>query len=262
MTASPFDVAKLRQNITQAQLGIAYFSQLPSTNTYALSHPPQTPWQLIVADQQTAGRGRLGRHWYSPPGENLYCSFSWRQTLSLEQQQRIAALSLVMALGVIDVLRSCAPDICWQVKWPNDIWGNGQKLAGILLESQRLNGQWHLVVGLGLNVHATSWPFEPRPTSLQLLKPQAWSREILLASVLNQWLSDIPVFFQAGLAPFQRRWQAADALLGRHLRLVRDHQSIEGLMCGIDHQGCLRLQHSDHKVYSHAVGEIQLLRLD
>lgn len=240
------------------------FQVIPSTNAYALAHPPEKAdhWYLYAAEQQTAGRGRLGRVWQSPAFENIYLSLSWRVVLDSLQRQRLSALSLVIGLSVIDVLRVHVPQVHWQLKWPNDVWGNGRKVAGILLESQSMGTCIHLVVGLGLNVYSKVWPaLDPQPTSLALLTQGVFDRSLLVADIVSRWSYDIDQFLSEGLVPFQSRWANVDALLGKSITLTTAQGQVEGVACGIDAQGALQLRHAiGGQILSHSVGEVQLLK--
>lgn len=255
-------VAHVRHDVID-HLSIELFDTLPSTNAYALAHPPQlAQWQVILADSQSAGRGRLGRTWHSPAFDNIYMSLSRLVECDAASRARLPALSLVVGLGVIDVLHSLAPSIDWRLKWPNDVWANGQKIAGILLESQSVGRQLQLVIGVGLNVHGRQWPMVDKPvTSLALLTQQHFDRALIVASLLNQWTLDIPRFLIDGLAAFQQRWQAADALFGHDVILSTPQGNLAGTACGIDATGALRLKYEDGQIHSHHVGEIQRLLL-
>lgn len=254
--------AHVRANILE-RLSIRVFDTLASTNGHALMYPPKlNQWQVTLAESQTAGRGRLGRTWHSPAHDNIYLSLSWLLDRGYAHRRRLPALSLVIGLGVIEVLRRLAPMVDWRLKWPNDVWGNGQKVAGILLESQSLDGQLQLVVGVGLNVHGRQWPGLDKPvTSLVLLMQQDCDRALIVASLLNQWTLDIPVFLTAGLESFQDRWRSADALLGCDVILTTPQGQVTGTAHGINATGALQLKHEDGQIHSHHVGEIQRLLL-
>ena len=111
---------------------------------------------MVVADAQTAGRGRMGRRWESPAGENLY--FSVLLTPNVEPA-RVPQLALVAAVAVHEGLAECCPDIVAQIKWPNDILVGGRKVAGILCEASLEADRVHRVIlGIGINVNGASLP--------------------------------------------------------------------------------------------------------
>lgn len=254
-------MAQVRSEVIE-RLSILIFDTLASTNEYALTHPPKLgQWQVTLAESQTAGRGRLGRTWHSPAHGNIYLSLSWLLDRNYAHRPRLPALSLVIGLGVIEVLRTLAPQVDWRLKWPNDVWADGQKVAGILLESHSIDGQLQLVVGLGLNVHGRQWSgLDKAVTSLAVLADQDYDRAWIVARLLNQWALDIPVFLTAGLASFQARWQAVDALLGQDVVLTTPQGQIVGTAHGINATGALQLKHEDGQVRHYSVGEVERLR--
>lgn len=271
MRNSDLDESKISADLDakwRSCLTIHRFASLPSTNACALTIPPSaSQWQLYVAETQTAGRGRLGRAWFSPAFENVYLSLSWAQALSLAQQTRLAALSLVAGLSVVAVLQKLVPSVHWQVKWPNDIWGNGQKVAGLLLESQKLTSQpaealTQLVLGLGLNVNGRDFSSVERqlaPTSLALLTKRFFNRNRLIAALVNQLLADSALFFTAGLSVFQERWCKVDALAGQILTVTTSKGQERGIARGIDAHGYIVIEQEHGQLFTCSVGEIELL---
>lgn len=113
---------------------------------------------VLIADQQTQGRGAHGRHWVSPPGTDLYFSIVARPAIA---PSSIALVTLATGLGVRDAVESLVEDGVVRVKWPNDIWIGRRKCAGILVESRMVGSSFDaLIIGVGLNVNRMSWPRE------------------------------------------------------------------------------------------------------
>ena len=132
--------------------GLHHFETLPSTNAHAfkLAQEGAEHGEVVVTEQQTAGRGRRGRVWVSPPGLNLYFSAVLRPELP---PQRAAELTLVAAVAVAETLREAGADA--RIKWPNDVQVQGRKLAGILTELSAEPERVHFVVlGVGVNLNA------------------------------------------------------------------------------------------------------------
>ena len=194
----------------------------------------ETAILVSLADAQTAGRGRRGRNWQSPQGENLYLSlglslpggFSALDGFSLVVG--VAAVETLSALGVQDL----------SLKWPNDILHRGHKLGGILIELQgELEGVARIVAGVGLNVHMTDavgvgqdW------TSLTLIDPvTSWQRSRIGSALVSSIISAFDEFAQCGFEVFRQRWQRWDAFEGRPLRTV--HGDYQGVGRGIDASG-------------------------
>lgn len=189
---------------------------------------------LFVADAQTAGRGRRGARWASPPGENLLFSVVLRPELSL---QRSGTLTLAVGLAVREVA-AARVTAAVQVKWPNDVLARGKKLAGILLESQLDAGRVSaIVVGVGMNVGMREPPEDIATiaTSLSLLGDTRATREEVLVELLAALERRIAVHQQDGLRPVLAELRSHDALFGRRVRV----DQVEGECAGIADDGSL-----------------------
>ena len=256
----PFDADRFRAatRAGKPKLGrpLMYQPVTGSTNDNALlaARAGAPHGSLFVTDEQTAGRGRRGNSWLALPGESLLFSVLLRPKLELAQA---SALTLAIGLALRDAigpLLSCAA----QIKWPNDLYVNGKKLAGVLLESQ-LQGE-HLqavVVGVGLNVATENFPGEiaARATSLRLLGAHDVERESLLQAVLTAIAARVDVYERTGVRGILDELNAADALCGRRVRV--DAQV--GLGRGLDEQGRLLLEDDAGVVHAIIAGTVELL---
>ena len=192
---------------------------------------------LVTADEQTAGRGRQGRVWTAPPRSAVLMSVVLRE---LDER-----LPLTAAVAIADALPVAAA-----IKWPNDVWIQGRKVAGILVEGRPQEG-W-AVLGVGLNVTTLAFPAElaESATSLRLAGIDS-DPEAVLAAVLRSldaWLGAPPArVFEA--------WRERDALKGERVRWAGG----EGVADGIDDSGALRVETSAGPVTLEA-GEVHLLR--
>lgn len=198
---------------------------------------------LLVALEQSAGRGRRGKSWHSRPGASL--------TFSLGLPFQPADWSgLSLAVGV-SLAESLHPEI--RLKWPNDLWWRGRKLGGILIEAATLGQQRHAVIGIGLNVLLPELPaLSPVPAdeaaalALPPVPPAALC-ELVPGRDAGQWLAalvpalvqDLQAFECAGFAAFAARFAARDALAGLEL-LLSDGQ--QGQAAGVGPDGALRLR--------------------
>lgn len=228
-----------------------------STNQYLLERIGElASGDACVAEYQQAGRGRRGRQWFSPFGANLYLSMYWK----LEQGPAAAmGLSLVIGIVMAEVLRELgAPGV--KVKWPNDLYLNDRKLAGILVELTGKTGDAaNIVVGAGINLMMRN------PDSSVVDQP--WinlqeaganiDRNQLVACLLNRLRSTLADFEVRGLSPFIARWRALDNFIDRPVRLLIGEQVIHGIVRGIDAQGALLLER-DGVVTPFIGGEISL----
>jgi BirA family transcriptional regulator, biotin operon repressor / biotin---[acetyl-CoA-carboxylase] ligase len=189
---------------------------------------------VVVAETQTAGRGSRGRSWSSPAGTDLY--FSLVAELQVPPE-RLPPLTLVVGLAVaeaLDPLLSCL------VKWPNDVWYQGQKLVGILVEGASTGGQFEpLVIGIGINVNRRSFPpgLDVPPTSLALALGHDVDRSLVLASVLNS--------IEAWLDRFQSEGHgAAIHAINQRLALRNERARVDdvvGTVAGVASSGALIL---------------------
>lgn len=192
---------------------------------------------LVTADEQSAGRGRQGRVWTAPPRSAVLMSLVVREPREM--------LPLTAAVAVCDALPvDCA------IKWPNDVWLDRRKLAGILVEGRPQQG-W-AVLGVGLNVHTTEFPAEldGLATSLRLAGIET-DVEAILTSImqsLDRWLEAPP-------ATVLDAWRRRDAIRGERVRWA----SGEGTAAGIDDSGALLVEVGEGRIALEA-GEIHLLR--
>jgi BirA family biotin operon repressor/biotin-[acetyl-CoA-carboxylase] ligase len=202
----------------------------------------------LLAETQTAGRGRGQRTWHSPAGGNIYLSLGWRfatQPAALPTLPLVAALCLCRALDRAG-LRGHG------VKWPNDILVNGSKLAGILVETQSTGtGPVLAIVGIGLNVRMPGPDDDHRAaiidrpwTDLASHLPEARrgiSRNELAALLLDELLAGLTVFELRGFEAFHEEWLARDLLTGKRLRLEGNGGFRYGRAIGIDPDGGLEV---------------------
>ncbi len=208
-----------------------------------------------VAEVQTAGKGRQGRAWISPRGENLLFSVLVRLRC---EPSRLPPLALVAGVAVRDAVARAAPAADVRLKWPNDVLIEGRKVAGVLLEAtlagKRVDG---LVVGIGINVHTRV--FDPAiaslATSVALHAGAPPDRAEILADVLQGLDRDLELCAHRGLGLVHARLQAADALKDH---AIRTDDGRHGVADGIDVDGRLRLRQQDGTLVRLAVGEVHL----
>ncbi|WHS98591.1 MAG: biotin--[biotin carboxyl-carrier protein] ligase [Pantoea stewartii] len=240
-----------------SQPDVAVISVIDSTNQYLLERMDSLPSGAVcVAEYQQAGRGRRGRHWFSPFGANLYMSMYWR----LEQGPAAAmGLSLVIGIVMAETLQSLgAEDV--RVKWPNDIYLHDRKLAGILVELTGKTGDAaQIVMGAGINLamrNADAAQINQGWINLQEAGVTL-DRNDLAATLINRLREALPVFEQEGLAPFVARWAGLDNFINRPVRLLMGEREVHGIARGIDNQGGLLLE-QEGEIKSWMGGEISL----
>ena len=211
---------------------------------------------VIVAEMQQAGRGRRGRVWQSPFGANLYYSYFWRLDDGL---QAAMGVSIAVGLAVYDTIKALY-DIELELKWPNDIYLNKQKLAGVLVELDgQPQGPCQLVLGIGINLQM--------PQSFSQHIDQAWTdlsqhtqqldKNELVASLTYHLENRLDQYRKSGLHTMHEQWNSLNAFAGECVELNTGHRSWRGICEGIDPQGGIRIR-QDGEVKSYYGGEISL----
>lgn len=239
------------------QPNLAIIPVIDSTNQYLLERMNELQsGDACIAEYQQAGRGRRGRQWFSPFGANLYMSMYWR----LEQGPAAAmGLSLVIGIVIAETLQQLgAQDV--RVKWPNDLYLQDRKLAGILVELTGKTGDAaQIVMGAGINLAMRG--AEAAQINQGWINLQeagiAIDRNDLAAKLINSLREALPLFERDGLAPFTERWKALDNFFNRPVKLLIGEREIHGIARGIDKQGGLLLE-QDGEVKSWVGGEISL----
>ncbi|MER0044816.1 MULTISPECIES: bifunctional biotin--[acetyl-CoA-carboxylase] ligase/biotin operon repressor BirA [unclassified Pseudomonas] len=239
---------------------ITLLQQVDSTNAQAMRHLASgaVPPFLIIAEQQTAGRGRRGRSWASPFGENLYYSLVLRVSGGMRQ---LEGLSLVVGLALLQALRDAGVNEAG-LKWPNDLLVGGRKIAGILLE---LSGDpadvCHVVIGIGVNINMRvtrlGEVIDQPWTSLRQVVGEQVDRNAFVASLNRQLERYLHLHQAEGFAALREQWEASHLWQGRAVVLAAGAQAIHGRVLGVDDTGALRLDiDGQEKVFSG--GELSL----
>jgi BirA family transcriptional regulator, biotin operon repressor / biotin---[acetyl-CoA-carboxylase] ligase len=215
---------------------------------------------VIAANEQTRGRGRRGRVWHSPAGENLTLSLLLRPTLPAHLASPLTLLAgNALARGLSHL--GFAP----KLKWPNDVLlqtpAGLRKVAGILAEMASEAGRVrHVVLGVGINVNSTHFPDEiaARATSLALVRGVALERAAVLAAFLNAFEAIYDDFLAHGPSRGLNEWQE-HAVLGQRCYVERAETRIEGVAEGVDDAGALLIRTSDGNVVPLHAGEVNWL---
>lgn len=226
---------------------------VPSTNDYLKERlSKSTPFPegtVIMAVHQTAGKGQQGATWESEPGKNLTFSLLLNPVSTAPSHQ--FALTVVVSLALVEFLEKLLPGQQVQIKWPNDIYVGGRKIAGILIENSISGRRWkHAVIGIGLNVNQINFPaaFRKRVTSLQLLTGQEYHLDELLAGLCaaietnyeGMELSATPWLLGQYVKKLYRYNEPATYLI--------DGVPVPGKIAGVTLQGRLQLDFNGHIV--------------
>lgn len=241
-------------------------TEVDSTNRYLLSRARHggVAGDACLAEYQSAGRGRQGRHWVSPFAANIYLSLLWRFPCGAEG---LGGLGLAVGVSVLRAIQALGAKQL-RLKWPNDLVYQDKKLAGVLIEmSSDASGGCYVVIGIGLNVRMPRMAAESVDqawTDLEYVlksnvqyQPQSLSRNRVAASILQHLLVDIAQFQLQGLRPFLDDWHRFDNLLDRSVTLASAEGLVRGVARGIDAQGALRIEHQG-RIQRYLAGDVSV----
>ncbi|GAA3405095.1 biotin--[acetyl-CoA-carboxylase] ligase [Paenibacillus hodogayensis] len=236
---------------TGAGRTIKLYDSVDSTQTIAhkLAQEGAAEGTIVLAEQQTAGRGRMGRSWHSPKGKGIWMSLLLRPRMPL---QFTPQLTLLVAVALCRAIRKLEP-LPVGIKWPNDLLIEGKKITGILLESSAEDERLHYVIvgiGISVNLETGDYPETLRSvaTSLRIASGREWSRTGLIAAFLEQFETLYKLYHDEGFEPIRASWEALSVSLGKTIRARTPKGEVEGVAESIDEMGALRLRTPDGKV--------------
>lgn len=240
---SLLDGFALQNHLRSPKWSLFLYPSVDSTNAEALRllSAGAPPPFVVLAEAQKAGRGRRGRKWISPVAQNLYYSLAYRITGGFQQ---LSGLSLVAGLAVMVSLRNLGVRQIG-LKWPNDIYAGGKKLAGVLLE---LSGDpadvCHVVIGVGINVNmvSTKEQIDQPWTSLRTELGHLVDRNSVATCLSDTLHSYLQRHTDYGFASIQEEWEREHIWQGRDCVLSTASQQVYGRVVGIDEMGGLRLE--------------------
>ncbi|MBO8170741.1 MAG: biotin--[acetyl-CoA-carboxylase] ligase [Bacillaceae bacterium] len=239
---------EIQYNLDTERIGqtIHYFKQLESTQIVAhqLADQGETEGTIVIADEQTGGRGRLGRVWHSPPGTGIWMSLILKPNIPLKMAPQ---LTLLTAVAVARAINRVATDLDVNIKWPNDILINRKKICGILTELNAESDRIHyLVIGIGINVNAgpETFPHELKKlaTSLKAESRRSFSRARLVREICQNFETLYNIYLKEGFTPIKHLWEAYAILIGEKTRIRTIDGEFSGTVRGIDEDGVLLLE--------------------
>jgi BirA family biotin operon repressor/biotin-[acetyl-CoA-carboxylase] ligase len=255
----------LAPSLVRAELGdhqigrdIIHYFRTDSTNAVALKLAAEGAEHgtIVVAEEQTAGRGRLGRAWYSEKSNGIYASVILRPPLSPVAAPVLTLMAGVAAQKAVSSTTGLAVDI----RWPNDLLVNGKKVCGILTEMSAEVDRLHAVVlGIGINVNNQQMPaeLESTATSLRMEAHRGISRVHLLAALLREIERHYQLLINDGNSAITERWAAASTFAwGKRVRVATGEGGVRATTAGIDPNGALRIRHDDGREESLVAGEV------
>jgi BirA family biotin operon repressor/biotin-[acetyl-CoA-carboxylase] ligase len=238
---------------------IHYFQSLDSTNSqaYQLALNGAEEGETVIAESQERGKGRLGRHWFSPPFLNLYLSVVLRPNLSPHQASLITLMAAVATADAIQKFSGLLP----LIKWPNDILLGGRKVAGLLNEIQSEMDRIHFVIlGMGINLNMDEKMFskeiESVATSLKIEMGQTISRKTFLQFLLQELENWYTIFMKQGSAMILEAWRDRAHLKGKRVKVTSFGETWIGMAVDVDSDGALILEMADGKRKRVVAGDI------
>jgi len=250
----------LRQRLKGSLFGkrIYHFFKADSTNRVALElgHAGEPEGAVVVAEEQTAGRGRAGRAWHSEHAAGIYATLLLRPRLAPVQAPLLTMMAGLSAHAAIQVQTGLTVDL----KWPNDLLINGKKVGGILTEMHAEPGQIRFViVGIGLNVNQEKFAGElgAIATSLRLETGKTQSRLELLVRLLREFENDYNQFLREGAASITKKFVAISSYAqGRRVRVTNGTESFAGTTAGLGPEGLLQVRRDDGAVVTVIAGDV------
>jgi BirA family biotin operon repressor/biotin-[acetyl-CoA-carboxylase] ligase len=250
----------LRQRLRGSLFGkrIYHFFKTDSTNQVALElgHAGEPEGAVIIAEEQTAGRGRGGHSWHSERAEGIYVSILLRPCLAPVQ----APLLTMMAGLSARVAVQAATGLTVDLKWPNDLMIQGKKVGGILTEMHAEPSQVRFViVGIGINVNQQKFPADlaGASTSLRMETGRMQSRLEVLVQFLRQFESDYQELLSVGAAGVVKRFEAASSYArGKRVRVTNGRESFTGVTAGLEDTGLLRVMRDDGEISIVIAGDV------
>lgn len=213
---------------------------------------------LVIAEEQTTGRGRQGRKWHSPAGKGIWMSLLLRPQLPLSSAPQLTLLSAVAVCRAVRAVTGVDVGI----KWPNDLLANGRKICGILLESV---GEDEMIryciagIGIDANLESSDLPPElvPIATSLQIESGRKVDRAVLIGAVLAEMEKLYGLYQEKGFAPIGHLWEALSITTGQDITVKTAQGEVTGRAMGLDEYGGLLVMQRDHRLTTIFSGEVQ-----
>ncbi|WP_342541232.1 biotin--[acetyl-CoA-carboxylase] ligase [Heyndrickxia sp. FSL K6-6286] len=249
---------EIRLGLKTSKLGsmIQYLDTIDSTQKVAhqLAQEGCPEGTIVVAEEQTNGRGRLTRHWHSPKFTGIWMSIVLRPKLPPFKAPQFTLITAVAVVQAIEQLFDLQPEI----KWPNDILIKGKKVTGILTELQADSDKIHsIIIGIGINVNQTREDFPEElhsvATSIAIENGGKLSRSILIQQILANLEKYYQIYLDKGFAPLKLLWESYAISIGKDIIARTVNEVIAGKAIGISDEGVLKIQDKNgviHDIYS------------
>jgi len=239
---------------------IYLYDIVDSTNTIALElSENSSDGTVVIADSQRKGRGRLGRRWFSPPGLNLYLSIILKGGIN---NKKLNLLTFIASIACAHAIRRFS-GLNVSIKWPNDLIISKKKLGGILTELKFNKDSFIAVVGIGINVNIniSEFPEEIRPisTSLRNETGKTYSREDLIAEILNEFDEWYSTLKKDDKDRIFNEWKRLNITLGKKVKILSEGKTLVGIAEDIDENGFLLLKLQSCVIKKIISGDVKLI---
>ena len=253
---------ELRRGLTTQVFGrtIFVYDSIDSTNTHAMDIAAKGAGEgtVVIADHQTAGRGRFGKIWQAESGVNLLFSLIIKPTISMD---KVGLLPLFAAVGIALTIEHITGILC-ECKWPNDILFHGKKCCGILMESTVQNRKLdYAVIGIGLNINQKNFADDLRnsATSLSNACDREFDRKELFCRILSSLELQYQHVSKGDFSTVIREWKARTAIFGKQIKLTSAHDIIRGVAVGLASDGGLVVETNSQQRVFYA-GDVTLIK--
>ncbi len=246
----------VREKLTQFQI----MHELGSTNDYMATQelPKAGCFSVAMAEMQTSGKGRRGRHWESPYAANIYMSVLWPLQKSMSE---VGALSPLLSIGILQSLKALGMSGLG-LKWPNDIYCHNKKLAGLLIQcSGEVSGTSKMIIGIGVNVYMSQQESVNIDQDWTDIVTHSTTNEIsrneVAANLLNHVVSILDTFERKQVDNLVGEWAQWDILKDKPVMLHKLNENIKGVARGIDEHGYLLLE-TNNQIQHISAGDVSL----
>lgn len=240
-----------------------YFPEIDSTNSEAerqISYGRQAPF-AVVSSSQTKGRGRQGRAWFSASKENSYLSVAFEPNVPARELQ---AFTLWAGIYICRALQKLLPQVRLQIKWPNDLFCEGRKFAGMLTEAKiDADCMRSLIFGIGININSNPQsypdPLNKTATSLQALSGKEHSLNTITAELIHaiEQAYQHSILGKSGEC-LTSAWAPLSSLCGQAVQATNRHSTVQGTACGIEESGALLIKDAEGVIHPVHAGDVQL----
>jgi BirA family transcriptional regulator, biotin operon repressor / biotin---[acetyl-CoA-carboxylase] ligase len=262
-TEAPLSPAEIARHLATKRIGrvIHHFDSIDSTNRHAmeLARRGAAEGEVVVAETQTAGRGRLGRSFFSPRGLSFYGSIILRPEIPPARAPQITLVAGIAVAEAVEKHAGTRPGL----KWPNDVRLGPMKVAGILTEMEsEANRVLHVVCGPGINLNVPSADFPPElrtiATSVLASTGRSVDRATFAADLFGSFEHLYDEFLSRGFVCLRERWEAYSVLNGEWVSVEGTGETLEGRVLGIDEEGALRLEGRQGRITRAIAGDVTL----